>query len=278
MKKNKNLLITFSGGRTSAFMSLFSKEYYKDYNKLFVFANTGKEKEETLTFVDECDKHFKLNLVWLEADINPIKGKGTGYKIVNHSTATRGKKLFENLCKKYGLPSKLFRHCTRELKEAPIHKFAKDYFGSKNYLTAIGIRYDEKNRIKNDPKKIYPLAQDLKVDEKFIRDFWKKQPFDLQIKDYQGNCDLCFLKSKRKKLTIISENAGIAEDWKYLENKYGKHNQPIFDVRGKISIEQLIEEAKRPFIKAIDKEELRNLKIPFSDDMDVEYSCYCKSV
>lgn len=55
MKKNKNLLISFSGGRTSAFMSLFIKEYYKDYNKLFVFANTGKEKEETLTFVDECE-------------------------------------------------------------------------------------------------------------------------------------------------------------------------------------------------------------------------------
>ena len=49
MKNKKLLVCTFSGGRTSAFMGKFLNEYdkYKDFDKVFMFANTGKEKEET---------------------------------------------------------------------------------------------------------------------------------------------------------------------------------------------------------------------------------------
>ena len=41
--KDKLLVCTFSGGRTSAFMGQFLKLYkkYKDFDKLYVFANTG---------------------------------------------------------------------------------------------------------------------------------------------------------------------------------------------------------------------------------------------
>ena len=47
--KDKLLVCTFSGGRTSAFMGLMLKDLpkYKEFKKLFIFANTGKEKEET---------------------------------------------------------------------------------------------------------------------------------------------------------------------------------------------------------------------------------------
>ena len=56
----RDIVISFSGGRTSAFMAAFCKEYYKDDNVLVIFANTGREREETLEFVDKCDKHFNL--------------------------------------------------------------------------------------------------------------------------------------------------------------------------------------------------------------------------
>ena len=41
----RNILVTFSGGRTSAFMAKYIKERYCNDNILFVFANTGKEAE-----------------------------------------------------------------------------------------------------------------------------------------------------------------------------------------------------------------------------------------
>lgn len=271
------LLVSFSGGRTSAFMAKFLKERYPNREMLFVFANTGKEREETLIFVDKCDKEFDLNLVWLEADVNEEKGKGTSYKIVDFETASRNGEPFESVIKKYGLPSKLYRHCTRELKEVPIHKYAKEVLGS-DYLTAIGIRADEKHRLKTNSKNIYPLAE-IGVDEVFIRNWWKRQSFDLDLKDYEGNCDLCFLKSTRKKLTLISENPNVAEWWNGMEQKYNSTYQSKFDEIRNLSILDLVELSKQPFRKAIDKEEERE-QMPqlFEPEFDLEYDCFCKSV
>ncbi len=80
MKKylSKNLVISFSGGKTPALMAILLHTAYKDkYNLLTVFANTGRENEETLQFVNNCDNHFNLNVNWIEAVINPKKGIGT---------------------------------------------------------------------------------------------------------------------------------------------------------------------------------------------------------
>jgi len=227
----RNILVTFSGGRTSAFMAKYIKERYCNDNILFVFANTGKEAEATLEFANKCDKEFELNLVWLEAEINPEKGIGTAYKIVDFETANRNGLPFRNAIKKYGLPSKVYRHCTRELKEVPIHKFAKE---------------------------------------------WKKQPFDLELKDYQGNCDLCFQKSVRKRLTIIKENPETSEWWIDMENQFAKEFQDKMDMRNNLSVLDLVEMAKQPFSKAIDKQELRDANPSlFEIELDYEESCFC---
>jgi 3'-phosphoadenosine 5'-phosphosulfate sulfotransferase (PAPS reductase)/FAD synthetase len=55
-----NILISFSGGRTSAFMCklILSSPKYANSKKLILFANTGKENEETLKFVNKCDKEW----------------------------------------------------------------------------------------------------------------------------------------------------------------------------------------------------------------------------
>ena len=271
------LLVTFSGGRTSAFMArlLLELPKYKNIQKLIVFANTGRENEATLNFVNECDKRWNLNLVWLEADVNEEKGKGTTYKIVDFETASRNGEPFEAVIKKYGLPSKLYRHCTRELKENPIHKYAKDILGSV-YLTAIGIRADEKHRLGRKPNYIYPLAE-LGFTEQIIRNWWDAQDFDLDLKDYQGNCDLCFLKSKRKKLTILNENPKVADWWATMEQAFGSEYQSKFDMINNLSILELVELAQKPFSKAKDKHELnKQQQSLFEPEMDVEFDCFCK--
>ncbi|MEE6130240.1 phosphoadenosine phosphosulfate reductase family protein [Chryseobacterium arthrosphaerae] len=276
----RNILISFSGGRTSAFMAKFCKEYYRNDNLLFVFANTGKEREETLDFVDKCDKEFKLNVVWLEADVQAEKGLGTRYKIVNYSTASREGEPFEEVIKKYGLPSKLYRHCTRELKEVPIHKFAKEYFKGEKYYTALGIRSDEPKRLNyNDPLKIYPLAE-INVTEEFIRDWWSKFYFDLMLKDYEGNCDDCFLKSLRKKMTIATECPPRPIWWIRMEKAYGTDRQPMFDVRNNLSYEEISELSKKPFNKAIDKKEQKKYNPSLFDldiELDVGFDCFCSN-
>jgi len=82
----KNLLVSFSGGETSAFMAQWLKNYYREFgyeNIVFVFANTGLENEQTLEFVERCDTHFGLKLNWVEALVWQGERKGTGYTITD---------------------------------------------------------------------------------------------------------------------------------------------------------------------------------------------------
>ena len=278
--KNKNLLISFSGGRTSAYMAYMIKnsKFFKDYNILTVFSNTGKEKEETLKFVDDCDKAFKLNIVWIEAVISQTPRIGSKYKVVNFETADRTGKPFEGIIQKFGVPSKSFKNCSRDLKIIPIHKYAFDYFGTKKYLTAIGFRADERHRMGTNVHHIYPLIE-AGISETDIRNWWEKQSFDLKLKDYQGNCDLCFLKSMRKKLTVLKEDASIADWWLDMEAKHGTEKAPFFDMRGGgVSVSALLQKSKEEFATQKDKHQsTKDQALLFPGlDLDKEFDCLCK--
>lgn len=261
LKNDGPLLITVSGGRSSAFMSILLNERFPEREKLFVFANTGREREETLIFLNKLELEFKLQIIWLEAVIHPDKGNGTSYKIVNFKTANRTGKPFEQLIKKYGLPSRLYRHCTRELKLVPIHKYAKAILGN-DYQTAIGIRADEGHRVKVKGNFIYPLDE-MNIDQCFINDWWQKQSFNLNLKEHEGNCDFCFLKSERKRVRLIREGLDV-DWWNYMEKKYTTDRQPMFDVRNNMTIENLIR---------INNEQSKQLS--FFDNTD--FDCVCKS-
>ena len=148
----------------------------------------------------------------------------------------------------------------------------KSKYGS-DYVTATGIRSDEKGRFSQDPKIIHPLI-DLNITENFIRDWWSRQDFDLELKDYEGNCDLCWKKSLRKRMTLISEDPEIADWWEEQESK----SQYTFD-RDNLTIDQIRQRANRPFQKVRDKHELSSLQETMFDiGMDKELSCFCSLV
>ena len=279
----KELLVcTFSGGRTSAFMSqyILNSSKYDNFEKIFIFANTGKERKETLGFINKCDSQWNLNIIWLEAKINETKGVGTSYNIVDYKNADRTGKVFERMLKKYPLPNAFASNCTRELKLKPIEKYVKD-LGYDSYTTALGIRYDERHRKSlkaKENKIIYPLCDDIKVDGAFIRKWWERQTFDLKLKDYEGNCDLCFKKSVRKRMTLIKENKDIAKWWINMESKYGNEVVPRFDLRSNLSIEEIVKKAQEPFQSVEDVYELSKKQVSiFNEDLDYETDCFCKA-
>lgn len=253
-----NILVSVSGGRTSGFMAVYLKERYPDKNLLFVFANTGKEREETLIFLRRIEEHFSIPIVWVEAKIIQEKGIGTGYEITAFKQASRKGEPFKALIQKYGLPSKMWRHCTRELKEKPITVYAKEILGE--YREAVGIRADERHRIKSDPIKYYPLV-DINVTKQFINDWWKSQPFDLELKESEGNCDFCFLKSKKKRINLLKSGLNV-DWWKEMEESYSDDKRPMFDVRNGITVNDLVQMAQD-----------QSLQMDFS--FDIESSCFC---
>lgn len=144
----KRLLISFSGGRTSAFMCwwLLNKwEQRNEYDIVIVFANTGKEDEGTLFFVDECAVEFGLNIIWVEGYPSE-KGKGWSvkHKIVNYETAARKGEPFEAMIAKLGIPSTNAPFCSDQLKRKAIESYLKSIgWGKSSYIKAIGIRAEE---------------------------------------------------------------------------------------------------------------------------------------
>ena len=63
-----------------------------------------------------------------------------------------------------------------------------------------------------------------------------------------------------------------------MENKYGDEKQPMFDVRGNATIEDLVKMAGKPFEKAKDKHELRKQTPEFDFELDTEFNCYCENI
>lgn len=224
----KNLLVSFSGGETSAFMAQWLNNHYEEYgyeNIVFVFANTGQENEQTLEFVHRCDKHFNLNIQYVEADVIHEPKKGTRFYMTDFDNASRNGEPFEQIIKKYGIPNQAFPHCTRELKQSPIKAFGKQYFNSEKYDIAIGIRNDEIDRISPNAKKmgfIYPLInKDMMPSNKpMINFYWNAMPFRLELKGYQGNCITCWKKADKKLYQIAQENPKSFEFMDRMESKY----------------------------------------------------------
>lgn len=263
----KQLVISFSGGLTSGFMTymLLKTLDPEEWEITIVFANTGKEREETFMFLLDFEKYFNVNIVWVEAVINPLQGKGTRHKVVNYHTASRNGEPFEQMIVKYGIPNICCKHCTRELKINAIRSYAKYELGWKNFYTAIGIRNDEAGRINSDHIKlryIYPLITMYPSTRMDINRFWYNQPFTLNLKSYQGNCDFCFEKSERKLLTLCRENPEGTDWWNDMEEKYsyyiapGKNPNiklPVRFFRKNRSIHYFIEQSKHAFERAYDE-------------------------
>lgn len=200
---NQRVVGSFSGGRTSGELMALLKAQYPDL--LVLFVNTAQEDPRTLQFVDQCDKHFGLNVVWLEAVVDPRPRKGTSFRIVTYETASRAGEPFEAMIAKYGLPNKNYPHCTRELKLRPMEAYMRHLGWERgSWVTAVGIRADELDRQRADAKEVglvYPLI-DLGITKEDVLAFWHNQPFDLYLPEHLGNCVWCWKKSDRKLMTV----------------------------------------------------------------------------
>ena len=244
---DKPLLISFSGGRTSAFMTRVLVDYIKDRETPICFANTGKEREETLWFVNECDKRWNLNVVWLEAVIHPEKGVGTTHRIVDYKTASRNGEPFEAMIEVYGIPNHAFPHCSRELKRRPMDSYCRS-LGFTEWERAIRIRADEQHRISSEKNMTYPLVE-WAIDKRTIYDWWANQDFQLGLMEHEGNCDFCWKKSGNKLVRLARENPDRLNWWAEMERKYSDlvvpgrsaTSEPTYFFRGRRSANDIKE-------------------------------------
>ena len=231
-----NVQISFSGGRTSAFMLhaiLEANGGLRDGVEV-IFANTGREFTETLDFVAEVGQRWGVGITWVE-----YRHGLPGFEVVGRQGASVNGEPFDALidARQY-LPNVVSRFCTQDLKIRPAAKYLK-LKGWLRWTAFIGIRADEAHRLPdpNKPRKErwtrrHPLA-DAGVSKRDIAAFWSRQPFDLKLRNIngvtpQGNCDGCFLKSESKRAALIRDYPDRAAWWEKAE----KRTHMAFDKRG----------------------------------------------
>lgn len=80
-------LISFSGGRTSAYMlwRVLQSNGGVPEDGVVCFANTGKEDPATYQFIKDCEDNWNVKINWVE--YIPEK---PGFKLVDFETAARG--------------------------------------------------------------------------------------------------------------------------------------------------------------------------------------------
>lgn len=280
---NKNIFCSVSAGYSSVMMAIKLKEWYPDHTIVYAMANTSKEREESLQFMNNCDKHYKLGVNWIEAEFHE-KGKGVTYNIVEFNNLKRHGQIFEDGIKKFGIPNIENKWCNRDMKVVPLKKFADDVFGVDNYSIAVGLRSDEIDRRKSKNYRknniFYPLVSN-NISKRERNKFWEEQPIKITIPAYKGNCDMCFEKSNRKLMTILNEEPDKAIWWDKMIKRYGhitiegkdSYNDLLTQNNGQTfyrnykSMDDLINLAKQPFSKATDE------YIYESDLFDLEGDC-----
>lgn len=218
--------ISFSGGRTSAFMLyrvLQAHQMSLPPEAKVIFANTGKEDEATLKFVHDCEKNWGINVTWLEYALDGVTPVA---KVVTYETASRNGEPFESLIiKRNYLPNPVARFCTGELKILTIERYLKS-IGITDFDTMIGLRADEPRRaVKMRSSKLIPLF-DVGVTQADVQAFWGAHPFDLGLQfrngvTPSGNCDLCFLKGAHQIMSLIAERPERGVWWAAQEAKIG---------------------------------------------------------
>lgn len=237
-------LISFSGGRTSAFMLfmiLWAHGGVLPADVHVTFANTGKEREETLRFVHECAVRWGVRIRWLEwldradGDVPPeARFEEAGF----NSAARRGEPFRRLIARKKYLPNAVSRFCTAELKIDTMKQFMLAQ-GYEAWTNLVGLRADEMRRVAKQAKRneegkdrwqsAWPLLR-ARVTKAMVWRFWLgdnldprapiyplPQGFDLGLWPYEGNCDYCFLKGLQVLSYQERERPGSIDDWIAME-------------------------------------------------------------
>jgi len=222
-------VISFSGGRTSAYMLwriLQAHQGTLPDDVLVCFANTGREHPKTLDFVANCQAHWGVPVHWLEYRRDESTGRVYAEEVGHNSASRNGEPFRAMLRAKKMLPNPVMRFCTTELKVRTIRRWCDQLFGKATTWTqVVGLRADEQRRVMKmlDPKRQKKASKESRnvllplntagITKAQVLTFFARQNFDLEIPAHEGNCDGCFLKRKAFIARLYRTRPEAAQWW-----------------------------------------------------------------
>lgn len=213
MMSKKVKVVSFSGGRTSAYLVwLMEKTKLHGEKVVYLFMDTGAEHQKTYDFIRAVAKKFNVEIICLRVDVNPELGKANGYRVVPIDEIGPDLQPWADMIKKYGVPYFGGPFCTDRMKLGPFTKYCNENFGKGSYETWLGIRADEPKRI-SEKDGIRYLAEISDFDKQDVISWWGEQDFDLEIDEWLGNCVFCMKKSDLKLAAAQRDEPGIYIDF-----------------------------------------------------------------
>jgi len=192
-------VINFSGGKTSALMTILLKPTEDD---IVLFTDTGREHPLTYKFIDDFEKNEGIRVHRVAYTHKKSVGL-TGFNALTNW--------------KTHLPNRMKRLCTTELKINVARRYLRPLIGMK-FEQYIGFRADEPNRVKNY-KHTYKgvdtkfILFERGITKEMVNQYWLTKPYTLEIPSILGNCDLCFLKGKDNIIKIMAMYPELADKW-----------------------------------------------------------------
>ena len=194
--KNYKRVINFSGGKTSAYMTIHE---YRE-GDLVIFCDTGREHAKTYKFINDFEAFENIPIIRLKwnNEENPFSAllKKKNFKVI---------------------PNRVKRICTDELKIKTCKRYLRS-IGIQTFENFIGFRADETLRVirrKQHYKKVFdkfPLYE-KGITKEMINEYWINKPYTLEIPSILGNCTLCFMKGKNAIINILSSYPELAKEW-----------------------------------------------------------------
>jgi 3'-phosphoadenosine 5'-phosphosulfate sulfotransferase (PAPS reductase)/FAD synthetase len=233
--------IGISGGRTSGHMVYKILEAHGGQLPADVhlcFQNTGKEREETLVFIDQMAKRWGVHVTWMEwCRVYGQDATAPWYRLVDFETASRNGEPFVKMLDYFAqyrkqekglpmwLPNFSNNACTAYLKIKVGEKHMRA-LGYEEWDCVIGIRKDEPGRYHR------MMAANAKggsrwesvcpsytagITKEDVAAFWQSQDFDLGI-----DSDLCWKKGEEKLFKAIQAEPERVIFWSGLEEKFNQ--------------------------------------------------------
>lgn len=206
---NRVDVISFSGGRTSAYLVWLFKD---NPNARFVYCDTGAEHPKTYEFIKKTAKEFRIDLVCIRAKFNMTLGQGNSYEIIPLESIGYDLSVWSSMMQKYGTPYLHGAFCTDRMKTTPYTKYCNATFGAGNYTSWFGIRADEPRRLTEKPGIRY-LAEIDDAEKEDILDFWDNQTFNLELDEHLGNCVFCIKKGINKVALAAKDEPFLATEF-----------------------------------------------------------------
>ena len=219
--------INVSGGRSSGYMLFHILQGHGGRlpdHCAAVFANTGREREATLAFVEEMQERWNVPIAWVEYEYAAdARGGRTDpkhrHRVVDRKSASRCGEPFRQMVRQERiLPNAVMRTCTKKLKVETIKRYCTRTLGvaAKTQRRVVGYRYDEPSRwgdaLYTQCEMEYPMVHARVVHEDVQR-WWAAQEFDLGMDSWEGNCDGCFLKGEKLLLLEMRRHPDLAQWW-----------------------------------------------------------------